>query len=424
MFGVPGSGAHRIQPRSGATVLHPQCSQPYTVLREPWRGEPRVFLTEPKRCDTNISGQWVRFLGTSGADALPTSPWESTGGISMPCSASCYAWVAGWPAGSRLTPPETLASPGSYPGDGPLSPSQFVLCFDTLDSPPKYDPALPLPLHWNSSAGGELNGGALWEHWSDIGARNELSALINNPNYPSRPTERRIVSGNFAAPEADDHDEYGTRISGIFVAPMAGEYVFLIASDDNGALYVGRDPLNTGGSAHSMELIAHVPQWTDVHQWDKFPEQRSAPFVLRKGEQLLLVVLQKEGRGGDHVSVGSMFPDGRKMLPLPIVVPRRTAVEFPDDLQQDYYVYTVGSMRRAALLPTHPPRHNDNDDDASDGGAFARPTCQHSVNATVIHCGGFLLWALPNAPVCPMRQWEVGGRSCAAYCTVASGLFE
>ncbi|MGI9239832.1 MAG: CotH kinase family protein, partial [Verrucomicrobiales bacterium] len=54
--------------------------------------------------------------------------------------------------------------------------------------------------------------------------------------------------------------------------------------------------------------IAHVPSWTSSQQWDKFPEQQSAPITLQAGGSYYFEALQKEGGGGDNLAVAWSGP--------------------------------------------------------------------------------------------------------------------
>ena len=86
----------------------------------------------------------------------------------------------------------------------------------------------------------------------------------------------------------------------------------MIASDDNGELWLREDEA-------SETLIANVPGWTSPRQWDKFPEQTSAPQQLAAGNYYFLMALAKEASGGDNLAVGVTLPHGTALRPIPVV---------------------------------------------------------------------------------------------------------
>jgi len=93
-------------------------------------------------------------------------------------------------------------------------------------------------------------------------------------------------------------DNYGTRVRGYVHPPATGDYVFFIASDDASELRLSTD----ADPAHAT-LIAHVDDYSAPRQWDRFPSQRSTPVRLEEGRRYYTEALQKEGEGGDHLSV-------------------------------------------------------------------------------------------------------------------------
>ena len=68
----------------------------------------------------------------------------------------------------------------------------------------------------------------------------------------------------------------------------------------------------------TLQLIASVPEWTYSREWDKFPQQTSAPQRLESGSFYLLKALAKEGRGGENLAVGVTLPDGEELRPMPV----------------------------------------------------------------------------------------------------------
>lgn len=143
------------------------------------------------------------------------------------------------------------------------------------------------------------------EVWTDVSGVNVSQIPLNTP--PDISDERNI----FEIP-VNTLDNFGTRMRGYICPPLTGQYTFWISSDDNGELYLSSntDPAN-------KTLIANVPTWSDSRQWNKFPEQQSAPVTLIAGQSYYIEALQKEQGGGDNLAVGWQLPNGNLQRPIP-----------------------------------------------------------------------------------------------------------
>lgn len=102
---------------------------------------------------------------------------------------------------------------------------------------------------------------------------------------------------SFECPK-DWAEDYGTWVHGYLYPPVTGNYTFWIASDDEGELWLSPDP----DPKHEQE-IAFVNGWTPPRAWDSMPSQRSRALPLQAGKAYYIEALQKEGGGGDHLSV-------------------------------------------------------------------------------------------------------------------------
>ena len=143
-------------------------------------------------------------------------------------------------------------------------------------------------------------GAILCEWWTGISGT-AVSNLTSNVKYPANSTGRKLLtklegSTNWA-------DNYGTRIRGYLIPPADGNYIFWIASDDNGQLWLSTDD----DPCHAV-LIAYVNDWTDSRQWTKYTSQTSTPKSLLAGHKYYIEVLQKEGGGGDNIAVAWQGP--------------------------------------------------------------------------------------------------------------------
>lgn len=106
-------------------------------------------------------------------------------------------------------------------------------------------------------------------------------------------------------------DNYGVRVRGYVCVPTSGDYVFWIATDDTGELW-----LSTDESSTNKARIAYVDGWTTPRQWDKYTSQQSAPIALVAGQRYYIEALMKEGAGGDNLAVGWQLPGGTLERPI------------------------------------------------------------------------------------------------------------
>src|SRR4051812_27361867 len=156
---------------------------------------------------------------------------------------------------------------------------------------------------------GQPSNGVLREVYLNIGG-NAISDLTSSPNFPNNPSFESIQP-IFESP-TDVAESYGQRMRAQVIAPVTGNYIFWIASDDNGALY-----LSTTDQPGQKVQIATVNNWTSSREWTKEPNQQSAPITLQAGQRYYIEALQKEGGGGDNLAVGWQLPDTTLERPIP-----------------------------------------------------------------------------------------------------------
>lgn len=152
------------------------------------------------------------------------------------------------------------------------------------------------------------------EYWQDLGGT-AIANLTGSPNYPNNPSGVDFPT-LFEGP-VNWADNYGSRIRGYVHPPVTGEYIFYLASDDQGQLFLSPDEYPA-----SKQLIATEPQWGGSRDWfgtDRRPNQEniSAPVYLEAGRTYYIETLQKEGGGGDHVAVAWQIPGGAFEGPIP-----------------------------------------------------------------------------------------------------------
>ncbi len=138
-------------------------------------------------------------------------------------------------------------------------------------------------------------GSVLREYWTNI-AGTTVSSLINSPGYPDAPngtTYPTSIQGpvNFA-------NNYGTRMRGYIIAPTTGSYTFNTTSDDASVLY-----LSPNADPGLKQVICSVLGFTNDNEYNKYPGQQSGNITLVAGKYYYFEFLQKDGSGGDHMTV-------------------------------------------------------------------------------------------------------------------------
>ena len=163
---------------------------------------------------------------------------------------------------------------------------------------------LAITVRSNAQTGPAVAGGAtqgvLLEYWTNLDGVT-VKAMLADKNYPLNPDgvelcvdfEETNYRGAF----------YGERMRAWLVAPESGEYTFWLASDDDGELWLSPDD----DPAHKQR-IASVPYWTDLREWTKYPEQRSAAIQLEAGRRYYIETLHYQWWSGVNLSVGWQRP--------------------------------------------------------------------------------------------------------------------
>ena len=109
-------------------------------------------------------------------------------------------------------------------------------------------------------------------------------------------------------------DNYGTRIRGYLNPTVSGSYIFWLATNDDGELW-----LSTDDQPFNKRRIASVSGSTGVREWNKFPSQKSVVQTLVAGRRYYIEVLQKENTGSDCLAVGWSTPGQKTSSPSKVV---------------------------------------------------------------------------------------------------------
>jgi hypothetical protein len=141
-------------------------------------------------------------------------------------------------------------------------------------------------------------GQALYERWDgdgyEGGAADSLLRESSAPDY----TEI-LTSTEWGVGDDDAIENYRARITGWFLPPVTGEYIFWIVSDDAGRLWIStdHDPANA-------YLIAEESSWAGEDGWGGVgDEAQSEPILLEGGKPYWLRGANQEGDGGDHIRI-------------------------------------------------------------------------------------------------------------------------
>ena len=138
--------------------------------------------------------------------------------------------------------------------------------------------------------------GIVQEIWTGISGTAVSNLTSGNANYPYKPNLRRSLTSFDSG--GDYSDNYGSRIRAKFIPPTTDSYRFYVSSDDASSLLYSA---NASGSGAAQ--IASIGSYTSHNVWTTYASQTSAVKSLVAGQAVYLETLQKEGGGGDHVSV-------------------------------------------------------------------------------------------------------------------------
>lgn len=141
--------------------------------------------------------------------------------------------------------------------------------------------------------------GLLREYWSNLPGVT-VRSLTDSPDYPLKP------DGVTCCPDFEISgfgENYGERLRGLLLAPVSGDYIFWIASDDASTLWLSSDD----NPAHKHQ-IARVSLFTGARDYTRYWEQRSDPIRLEAGRRYYIEVLHKQGPSVDHLSVAWTVP--------------------------------------------------------------------------------------------------------------------
>jgi len=139
---------------------------------------------------------------------------------------------------------------------------------------------------------------------------NLVTDLVGHPSFPNNPTESSLITAfnsRLAYPN-DSHEQYGAKVSGVFIPPTSGNWIFYMAADDGSQLL-----FNPAGIAPSGKQILLT---RDVCCGDYLAaNSQSPPQALTAGTRYYIEMLYKEGGGGDWGQVAARL-EGQPVPPI------------------------------------------------------------------------------------------------------------
>ncbi|SKA80301.1 PA14 domain-containing protein [Prosthecobacter debontii] len=161
-------------------------------------------------------------------------------------------------------------------------------------------------------------GGLLREVWTAVSGY-QLANLTNSSAYAGTPNITDILP-NLETP-SNWADNYGQRLTGFLQVPMEGDYVFLLASDDESAFWLN----STGEAAAGAQKICSTASATGRYNWTRYASQKSAPIHLVPGQRYYVQALHKEGGSDDYFAVAyrlaSQTDDEAQIIPSVLLSP-------------------------------------------------------------------------------------------------------
>lgn len=142
--------------------------------------------------------------------------------------------------------------------------------------------------------------GLLMESYDVPGTDITVESLVANPNYPNNPFRRDIVQAfdsRLVFPD-DNREGYGARISGVFIPPVSGSWIFFARTRNLGLVKLnpnGTDP------AGAIEILRQSTENAPFN-WDRLS---SSVYALRAGRPYYIEGLYKGATGPDYLKVAA-----------------------------------------------------------------------------------------------------------------------
>jgi PQQ-dependent dehydrogenase (s-GDH family) len=161
-----------------------------------------------------------------------------------------------------------------------------------------------------------------YQRWNNISG-SSVTNLTSNANYPNNPslTGTRTL---FEMP-TNSGNNIGVRMNGYICPPTTGNYIFWIASDASGELW-----LSTTSNPANKVKIAFNTSATNYREWNKYATQKSVSIILTAGQIYYVEALMKESTGNDNLSVGWARPGQPTSAPSEVIPATSLMTQLPD----------------------------------------------------------------------------------------------
>jgi parallel beta-helix repeat protein len=161
-------------------------------------------------------------------------------------------------------------------------------------------------------------GNITYQVWENISGTSVIE-LTSNINYPNNPSSTTLISSMETL--KNQANNFGARMIGYICAPVSGNYLFWIASDDNAELW-----LSTNSQSLNKQKIAFHTGWTYPREWYKYPTQKSSSIYLVAGQTYFIEALMKENVSTDNFAVawlkpGQTGPGPSEVIPGSVLAP-------------------------------------------------------------------------------------------------------
>lgn len=161
-----------------------------------------------------------------------------------------------------------------------------------------------------------------FQRWNNISG-SAVANLTSNVNYPNSPSS--IGTRTSFEMQTNLGSNLGIRMNGYICAPTTGNYVFWIASDASGELW-----LSTTSSAANKVKIAYNTSSTNSRQWTKYGTQKSVAISMIAGQVYYVEALMKENTGNDNLAVGWAKPGQSTSAPSQVIPGTSLMTKLPD----------------------------------------------------------------------------------------------
>ena len=164
-----------------------------------------------------------------------------------------------------------------------------------------------------------------------------VSDLTGSANFPyNASSEVYLTSADY---ETDRGENYGSAMRGFVIPPTTGSYTFWIASDDCGELRISPDTTQANAVVRASNT-----NYTDPYVYNAFASQQSAALTLTAGQPYYIEARQKQGNGGNHLSIAWRGPSITQQ-----VIPGRFLAPFYENYVPSVPATTL-RMRRDAYI--------------------------------------------------------------------------